>query len=115
MDATKAAARAMNERFNLPLALIIVDTLSAAANFQDANSAAEGQLVMNRLGKLGREAGGAFTIAVDHFGKAVETGTRGTSAKEASADIVLAFLAERDINGKISKTRMALRKIRGGK
>ena len=27
--------------------------------------------------------------AVDHFGKAVETGTRGSSAKEAAADVVL--------------------------
>src|SRR6516225_6743854 len=114
MDATKAAARAMNERFNLPLALIIIDTLSAAANFQDANSAAEGQLVMNRLKQLSRASGG-FAMAVDHFGKAVETGTRGTSAKEASADVVLAFLADRDINGSISNTRMALRKLRGGK
>jgi hypothetical protein len=114
MVAAKSAAQGMKERFNLPLALIIIDTLSAAANFQDANSAAEGQLVMDRLGQLSRATGG-FTIAVDHFGKAVETGTRGTSAKEASADLVLAFLADRDINGTISNTRMALRKLRGGK
>jgi AAA domain/Bifunctional DNA primase/polymerase, N-terminal len=114
MVAAKSAARAMTERFRLSLALIIIDTLSAAANFQDGNSAAEGQFVMNRLGQLSR-ATGAFTMAVDHFGKAVETGTRGTSAKEGSADVVLAFLADRDINGTISNTRMALRKLRGGK
>src|SRR5262245_15724176 len=36
----------------------------------------------------------------------------GSSAKEASADVVLAFLADRDINGTISNTRMALRKLR---
>jgi hypothetical protein len=103
----------MKEKFDLPLALIVVDTLSAAADFDDANAAAEGQRVMNRLNALGR-ATGAVVLAVDHFGKAVETGTRGTSAKEASADFVLAFLAEKSINGTVSNTRMAVRKLRGG-
>ena len=45
----------------------------------------------------------------------METGTRGTSAKEAAADVVLALLADREIDGTISNTRMALRKLRGGK
>jgi hypothetical protein len=103
----------MKEQFDLPLALIVVDTLSAAADFDDANAAAEGQRVMNRLNALGR-ATGAVVLAVDHFGKAVETGTRGTSAKEASADFVLAFLADRAVNGTLSNTRMAVRKLRGG-
>lgn len=103
----------MKEQFDLPLALIIVDTLSASADFADANDAAEGQRVMNRLNALGRFTG-AVVLAVDHFGKAVETGTRGSSTKEASADFVLAFLADRDIGGNISNTRMAVRKLRGG-
>ena len=76
-------------------------------------TSAEGQFIMNRLNNLSRKTG-AFVLAVDHFGKAVETGTRGTSAKEASADMVLALLADREINGTISNTRMALRKLRGG-
>ena len=87
----------IRERFGLPLVLIIIDTLNAAGNFKDANDAAEGQCIMNRLGELSRQTG-AFVLAVDHFGKAVETGTRGTSAKEAAADVVLALLAERDIS-----------------
>ena len=45
----------------------------------------------------------------------METGTRGSSAKEAAADVVLALLADREITGTISNTRMALRKLRGGK
>jgi hypothetical protein len=69
---------------------------------------------MNRLGELSRETG-AFVLAVDHFGKAVETGTRGASSKEGAADVVLALLADREINGTISNTRMAVRKLRGGK
>jgi hypothetical protein len=112
--AAKQARQNIHDQFDLPLALIIIDTLSAAGNFKDANDAAEGQFIMNRLGELSRQTG-AFVLAVDHFGKAVETGTRGTSAKEAAADVVLALLAEREISGSISNTRMALRKLRGGK
>jgi hypothetical protein len=50
---------------------------------------------------------------VDHFGKNAETGTRGGSAKEASADAVLAILADRDLSGNVSNPRMAIRKVRG--
>lgn len=110
----KQAAQDIRDQFDLPLALIAIDTLNATANFKDGNDAAEGQKVMNRLGEISRQTG-AFALAVDHFGKAVETGTRGTSAKEASADVVLALLGERDTAGNISNTRMAVRKLRGGK
>jgi hypothetical protein len=108
-----AAANEMKERFNVDLALIIIDTLSASADFTDANDAAESQRIMNRLNTLSRRTG-AFTLAVDHFGKSVETGTRGSSAKEAAADVVLAILAERDVSGNVTNTRMAVRKLRGG-
>ena len=106
-------AENIRERFDLPLALIVIDTLSATGNFKDANDAAEGQRVMNRLADLSRRTG-AFVLAVDHFGKMVETGTRGTSTKEAAADVVLALLADREINGTISNMTMAVRKLRGG-
>ena len=114
MGTAKQAAQKIRDQFDLPLALIVIDTLSAVGNFKDANDAAEGQRIMNRLAELSRQTG-AFVLAVDHFGKAVETGTRGSSAKEAAADVVLALLADREINGTISNMRMALRKLRGGK
>lgn len=113
LDVTRAASEHLTWVHGLPLGLIVIDTLAAGADFDDANDAAEGQRVMNRLEGLSRETG-AFVLAVDHFGKAVETGTRGTSAKEAAADVVLALLAERDIAGTISNTRLAVRKLRGG-
>jgi hypothetical protein len=109
----KSEAARMAEQFDLPLVLIIIDTLSAAGNFKDGNDAAEGQRVMNRLVELSRQTG-AFVLAVDHFGKAAEAGTRGSTAKEAAADAVLAFLGDRELNGTVSKLRMAVRKIRGG-
>ena len=113
VSAAQAAGAHIQNQFNLPLSLVIIDTLNAAANFKDGNDAAEGQFIMNRLEELSRRTG-AFVLAVDHFGKAVETGTRGTSAKEAAADAVLAFLADRDTAGNVKNLRMAVRKLRGG-
>ncbi|KQO93465.1 hypothetical protein ASF32_03670 [Methylobacterium sp. Leaf91] len=109
-----AAVRELHERYDLPLALIIVDTVAAGAGFDDENSAAETQKVMNALERLSHHTG-AFVLGVDHFGKAVETGTRGSSAKEAAADTVLAALASRDEAGNTSNMRMAVRKVRGAR
>ncbi|MCJ2069162.1 AAA family ATPase [Methylobacterium sp. J-030] len=110
----KMAAEHLVEAFDLPLALIVIDTVAAGAGFMDENSAAEAQRVMNAMEALSHQTG-AFVLGVDHFGKAVETGTRGSSAKEAAADVVLAMLAHRDEAGTINNTRMAIRKVRGGR
>lgn len=109
----EAAAKRMQEEHQLPLALIVIDTLAATAGFTDENNAAEGQRIMARLEELSRRTG-SFVLAVDHFGKIAETGTRGTSAKEAAADVVIALLADRGVSGSVSNTRMAIRKLRGG-
>ena len=42
------------------------------------------------------KATGAFVLAVDHFGKDINAGTRGSVVKEASADVIFATLGERD-------------------
>lgn len=106
------AAEVMRERYDLPLALIVVDTVAAGAGFEDENSAAEAQKLMNGLERLSQRTG-AFILGVDHFGKSVETGTRGSSAKEAAADTVLAMLGTREEGGTVTNTRMAVRKVRG--
>jgi hypothetical protein len=110
----KTAAEHLRQVFGLPLALVIIDTVAAAAGFGDENSAAEAQRVMNAMEALSRQTG-AFVLGVDHFGKTTETGTRGSSAKEAAADAVLAVLANRDEGGTVSNTRMAVRKVRGAR
>lgn len=112
--ASQSAAAHIREQFGLPLALTIIDTYSATANLKSGDDSAENQFIMNRLVELNRKTG-AFVLVVDHFGKDVSTGTRGASSKEGAVDVVLALLAERDIAGNISNTRMALRKLRGGR
>jgi hypothetical protein len=110
------ARKRMAAEFNLPLALIVIDTLIASAGFAragDENDAAAAQLVMNRLATLARNAR-TLVLGVDHFGKTAETGTRGSSAKEGSADVVLALLGDKSITGAVTNTKLALRKSRVG-
>jgi len=68
---------------------------------------------MNTLKAVAKRTG-SFVFGIDHFGKAVETGTRGTSAKESSADVVIAMLGDKSVSGEVTNTRLALRKRRGG-
>jgi hypothetical protein len=109
--------RQLKDRFGMSLVLIIIDTIIAGAGFSrdgQESDAVSGQAVMNTLNKVGT-AIGCFVLGIDHFGKAVETGTRGTSAKEGAADVVIAMLGDRAITGLVSNTRLALRKRRSGR
>jgi hypothetical protein len=116
LEATaKAAAERMQADYGLPLVLIIIDTMASASGYEgeQENQTGPTQRVMNVLRDLSR-ATDALVIGVDHFGKNVETGTRGGSAKEGAADFVLAILGERDTAGRMTNTRLAVRKLRQG-
>lgn len=109
-------AQEARETFRLPLALIVIDTIAAAAGYVragDENDAATAQRLMNVLSEISHTSG-ALVMGIDHYGKAIETGTRGSSAKEASADVVLAVLADRAPSGKVTNTRLVVRKQRNG-
>jgi hypothetical protein len=112
----KSVDEAAQRDHRLPLALILFDTIIGAAAFAksgDENDAAVGQKLMAALAEISR-ATNTFVLGVDHFGKAVETGTRGTSAKEAAADVVLALLAEKALSGEVTAPRLCIRKRRSG-
>jgi RecA-family ATPase len=106
--ARRQADSEMQKRFGVPLALIIVDTMSAAAGLEDENSAAHVQPVMDVLHQLAKTTG-TLVIAIDHIGKSTHVGTRGSSAKESSADAVLTL----EKGGNNSYT-MTVRKLRSG-
>ncbi len=109
-------ANRMMAEFGVPLVLIIIDTIAASAGYTkpgDENDAAIGAMIMNLFTELSRRSG-ALVLGVDHFGKAVETGTRGTSAKESAADVVLALLGSKEITGAMANTKLAVRKVRDG-
>ena len=103
----------MKERFGLPLALVLIDALTTAAQFRDADNAAENQRALNMLVTIAKEFD-TLVVVVDHFGKDASTGTRNASTKEDTADAILALLGEKELNGLVTSPRMALRKVRGG-
>ena len=109
------AADDLKSRFDLPVVLIWIDTLITAASFASGedNDAAAAQKVMTAL-RITSQRTGALVVGIDHFGKVIETGTRGSSAKEGAADAVIALLADREINGGVKNTRLAVRKQRDG-
>ena len=112
----KSVAEDTQRDHKLPLALIQFDTVIGAAQFAksgDENDAAVGAKLMAALGEISR-ATSTFVLGIDHFGKAPETGTRGTSAKEAAADVVLALLADKALSGEVTAPTLCIRKRRGG-
>jgi hypothetical protein len=109
-------ASLLQDKFGVPLVLVFVDTVVVAAGYSksgDDNDAAIAQRVMSVLSQLSQQTG-ILVVGIDHFGKVTETGTRGSSAKEGHAETVLALLADRELNGIISNTRLAVRKQREG-
>jgi AAA domain len=109
----KEAARQFTGQHGIALRLVIIDTVAAAAGWRDENSAAECQQVMNLLAHLARELQ-CCVVGVDHLGKTPDVGTRGNSAKEAAADVVLGILGDRDAAGGVKNLQLTVRKTRSG-
>ncbi len=113
----RQAEASLQQEFGLPLGLIVIDTIAACAGYTktgDENDNAVGQAIMNVL-KTVAQTLGCFVLAVDHFGKNLEAGTRGAYSKESSGDLVLACLGEKELSGSVTNTRLAVRKHRGGR
>jgi hypothetical protein len=113
----RQADESLQAEFGLPLGLVIIDTVAASAGYTQAggeSDAATGIALMGVL-KAVAQVCGCFVLGVDHFGKNVESGTRGTGAKEDAADLVWACLGDKALNGSVTNTRLAIRKHRGGR
>ena len=113
----RQAEASLEKEFGLPLGLIGIDTIAACAGYSrsgDEYDNAVGQAIMNVLKTVAQELG-CFVMGIDHFGKSLEAGTRGASSKEASGDVVLACLGNKQLSGIVTNTRLAVRKHRGGK
>jgi hypothetical protein len=101
------------ERFRLPLALIVIDTVSQSAGWKDENDNAEAARVMKILRTISQETG-ALVLGIDHLGKSAEQGARGASAKEANSDFVLIIDGKKELTGETSDTKVGVRKLRDG-
>src|SRR5262249_15240284 len=67
-------ATEMKQRFKVPLVMVFIDTMQAAAGFADDHKGAEPQKVANMLRRVAAHFGG-FVFGVDHLGKDQEKGT----------------------------------------
>jgi len=116
IETAKVVEAEFRERFNLPLALIIIDTIVTGAAYerdgQDNDTAVTHALMMT-MAKVGR-ALSCFVFGLDHYGKDTSVGTRGSSVKEGDADVILACHADRNEAGRVSNLRLAIRKRRSG-
>jgi hypothetical protein len=112
----QSSAGIIQRKFNLPLVLVIIDTIGKAAGATkegQLNDDASVKLIMSALGGASIDASALF-VGVAHFGKRPETGTKGSTSFEDDADAVLAMIGEKDISGKIADVRMCSRKYRSG-
>ena len=112
----RQAEASLKEEFGLPLGLIVIDTVAASAGYAQQGAESDSSVAGAIMRVLDQTAiaCSCVVLGVDHFGKNVETGTRGSSAKEANSDLVLACLGERELSGHVINTRLAIRKNRGG-
>jgi hypothetical protein len=112
----QGVATRLKQQFDLPLSLILVDSLVAGAGYRKEgqdNDAAVTHAIMTTMAQVSR-ALGCFAFVIDHYGKDTNVGTRGSSVKEGDADVIFACLGDRSEGGQVSNSRLALRKRRSG-
>jgi hypothetical protein len=110
------AAAAIESEFGLPLGLIVIDTMAIAAGYREQgaeNDSAVVAAVMRVLSEVAQKLN-CFVLGIDHYGKNLDAGVKGSINKEAPCDLVLACLGERERSGFVANPRLAIRKCRGG-
>ena len=115
-DMIGAGAERLRKEDGIEPVLVIFDTAGKAAGYINAGDENDAVIARNLIKVMTQLAARTKTcvIGIDHFGKVAETGTRGSSGKEADADFVLALLGERDLAGKVTNPRLVVRKRRSG-
>ena len=110
------AAASIQAEFMLPLGLVVIDTMAIAAGYREQGAENDSAVVaaVMRVLKEVAERLGCFVLGIDHYGKNVDAGVKGSVNKETPCDLVLACLGERERNGFVSNPRLAVRKCRGG-
>jgi len=110
------AAASIQAEFGLPLGLVIIDTMAVAAGYREHGAENDSAVVaaVMRVLKDVAERLSCFVLGIDHYGKNVDAGVKGSVNKETPCDLVLACLGERERSGSVTNPRLAVRKCRGG-
>ena len=106
-------AKRMRQDFGVDPVIVFLDTMGLAACYENENYAAQIQKVVSGLNHAS-DVTGAFFMGIDHYGKDQGAGLRGSSAKVAHVETVLAGLVDIDDNDVPSNRRLKLEKIRDG-
>ena len=110
----KRAAKKIEDMFGVRVGMVVIDTIAKAFSMKDENSAAETQSVLDKADEIGRCIGAA-TLAVAHYGKAQETGIRGSSARRGYGESVIALTGDRnELDGTCKNRKAAHTKNRTG-
>ena len=110
------AAASVQAEFGLPLGLVVIDTMAVAAGYREQGAENDSAVVaaVMRVLKEVAERLSCFVLGIDHYGKNLDAGVKGSVNKETPCDLVLACLGERERNGFVANPRLAVRKCRGG-
>jgi AAA domain len=110
------AAASIQAEFGLPLGLVVIDTMAVAAGYREQGAENDSAVVaaVMRVLKDVAERLSCFVLGIDHYGKNLDAGVKGSVNKETPCDLVLACLGERERNGSVTHPRLAVRKCRGG-
>ena len=106
-------AQRMRKEFGVDMVAFMLDTMGLAAIYKKEDDAAQVQKVISDLGRMSEETG-ALAVNVDHYGKDQGAGLRGSSAKRAGANTVLACLVDHENGDRPTNHRMVFEKIRDG-
>ena len=86
------AATSIQAEFGLPLGLFIIDTMAVAAGYHEQGAENDSAVVtaVMRVLKDVAERLSCFVLGVDHYGKNLDAGIKGSVREETQGDLVLA-------------------------
>jgi hypothetical protein len=90
----KKIAAAFEEKYKVPLRLIIVDTMITAFAIENWNDPAQVTAVTNKLHDIAKQTGAAV-MGIAHHGKDISRGVTGSFAQKANVDFLLSIYIKR--------------------
>jgi AAA domain len=110
------AARLIEDRYGVPLRLVVIDTNIVAFAIDDWNNPAKVSVVTRAMSRIANASGGAV-LGVAHHGKVISKGVAGSFAQKANVDFILSALmttGDDALSGDVKARHLALTKWRDG-
>ncbi len=112
MSTLRKADEESQERFGIPITLVIVDTITSAFAIPDWNSASH---TMQAMKVLNRIIDKRFTVVgLAHHGKDINKGPAGSFVLTAAPDSIIAAFRNVNSDGSVNERQLSLVKSRNG-